>query len=65
MTTQNRFIDVDKIKPFKLSDLVGRTLRIDRTVSEGLEVIAAADLETGDVYILALRTINSLEPSLN
>jgi len=42
-----------KIKTFKLEDLIGRDLRIKKFKSdEGIDIITATDLDTGELFVL-------------
>lgn len=40
------------IKTFVLEDLVGRKVEIGSFKSEGIELIVARDLKTGDIFVL-------------
>lgn len=45
-----------KLKTFKIEDLAGRTLKVERFICdhEGIEMVNAFDCETGDVFLLAV-----------
>ncbi|QDP52388.1 MAG: hypothetical protein Unbinned96contig1001_5 [Prokaryotic dsDNA virus sp.] len=61
-----RTFDTDKIKTFKLEELEGRTIRIERFVnnSEGIELLSAFDIHSGEVFILSVKNIPLSDPAI-
>lgn len=47
----------DEVETFTLEDLIGRTLEIEMSVHDGSRIIAAYDVETLEVFVLDITTI--------